>query len=193
MRASPTEKIQRPAASFGPSTTRLDVTVCLRLPEGEDPTVAEILRRCSAAADALGGELQAWETGDAFERLRRLQERMQKLEEQLFAQGLLRSPVEHRSVAGEVAHASARPMVPVLQSSAAGDPHHPRTSPIPGVLAAPAQLLVQGLRADVYGLTRALGGLAAALESRGIPVPEEVERELSRVLARSGRQPPSRG
>ncbi|MBM4318554.1 MAG: hypothetical protein FJ125_00990 [Deltaproteobacteria bacterium] len=164
-------------------------TLILRLGEADDPTVAEVAQRCRAAAAAFGGELVAWETGDALQRVAALREKLAEIREQLRAHGLLAEQGEMTAgreeegagrssrVAGEVARLGGR----MAEWPGELPPAPAAAYPFPlsaGLL--PARPLHQ-LHEELGVLTGVVAALAALLAREGRQLPEAVELGLARL------------
>ncbi len=161
-----------------------DFTFVVRLDAADDPTAAQLVQRAAEAAQAFGGELVAWETGSALERLRHLHEQYEALRGQLMAHGLLTesaSATERRHVAGEVVAAAAAPPPPPGGSEAA--PVGRVSAGLRGLPEVPAALLVAAVRSDLTQLAHAVGELAAALQAQQVDVPPRVPATVRRLTA----------
>ncbi len=175
----------------------IEVTLTMRLPEGEDPTVAEILERCDAARAAFGGELVRWETGNLFDRVEAYREKLQQVREQLYAHGLIEPEAGEVAVAGEVAHVGHRAS-PMSSPEAHGLLHTLRAhvsgpvQPAPDQARAPVEpgpvstsMMLGGLREDIDLLARALDALVQNLTGSGIELSGEVADRVASVLRES--------
>ncbi len=174
----------------------MEITLVLRLAEGDDPTVAHLMQRCHAAAAAFGGDLAAWEASNAFARLEASQEKLRELQEHLRIHGLLAEDGALPRVAGEVAHGAA----PLPRRPGPGAPERrPSGLPLsllgeepeaPAAPQPPQSDDLAELAADLHALARVVHTLGGALAAQGVPLPAASFAALQRILHRTPTPPP---